>query len=76
MKAFKYEHMVDHGNQHNSNFRPIKTAYYLHDTAENRQNFCNECGLQHKGFLNFGELSWVAPYKVTNIEIIGEVGDA
>ena len=70
MKIYKYEYVVDEGNQHDW-YKP-RTTHVLHvlnNNHENREFFLNEVGVQSKEFLLGGSSEYFG-YKITEIEVI------
>lgn len=70
MKIYKYEYVVDEGNQHDW-YKP-RTTHVLHvlnNNRENREFFMNEVGVQSKDFLLGGSSEYFG-YKITEIEVI------
>lgn len=70
MKIYKYEFIVDDGNQYDY-YKP-KTTHVLHvlnNTRENREFFLNEVGVISKDFILGGSSKYFG-YKITEIKVI------
>lgn len=70
MKIYKYEFLVDDGNQHDY-YKPKVThvLHVLNNNQENREYFASEVGVYSKDFLMGGSSEWFG-YKITGIEVI------
>ena len=70
MKIYKYEFLVDAGNQHDYyNPRVTHVLHVLKNTKENREFFEGEVGVPSTDFIMGGSSDWFG-YKITRIEVI------